>query len=134
MPNFCRSPLLQLSHFCNCNWLQLIFSQKTFLILYSFLENSTTGIATTTMRGRRKRVGRVGNCPPTFWWTKSIENLISFILRFPVLYLHNQILTNHKTTLYLWLFKIVVSRLSKISGKLLYTLLQMFRQFFLFMM
>ena len=32
------------SKFGNFIWLQLIFSQKTFLILYPTLENSTTGI------------------------------------------------------------------------------------------
>ena len=44
-PIFDSSPLLQLSKFGSIIWLQLIFSPKTFLILYPSLENSATGIA-----------------------------------------------------------------------------------------
>ena len=42
---FDSSPLHQFAKFNEFLWLQLIFSQKNFLILYPSLENSTTSIA-----------------------------------------------------------------------------------------
>ena len=42
---FDTSPLHQFAKFNDFIWLQLVFSKKTFLILYPSLENSTTGIA-----------------------------------------------------------------------------------------
>ena len=52
---FDTSPLHQFAKFNAFIWLQLIFSQKTFLILYPSNENSTTGIAIDIILQNKKK-------------------------------------------------------------------------------
>ena len=44
--------------------------RKFFAVLKNFLKSK---IHCTTIQGCRKWLERVGNCPPSFWLTKSIE-------------------------------------------------------------
>ena len=45
-----------------------------------------------THQGRRKRVGKVGSCPPSFWRNESIENFVIAISVIPIYCLPTQII------------------------------------------